>query len=241
MASESQDARQPLSHTRQVTVDALCEHFANDAMAVEEFERRVDAAHRAQTVEELKDLLRDLPGGDLPAVRSSSPSIGVAPAADMSWRVIPADRVPARELVFAVMGGATRKGRWMPARTNVALSIMGGTKLDFREAALGPGVTEVRVFAIMGGTEIVVPPGIHVESHGIGIMGGFDHFSDYQEGSEDAPVLRVTGLAMMGGVEITVRNPGESSREARKRRREKHREQRQLERRARHRRGRGEE
>ena len=47
MATESGELPQPLSHTRQATVDALCEHFANDVMPVEEFERRVDAAHRA--------------------------------------------------------------------------------------------------------------------------------------------------------------------------------------------------
>jgi hypothetical protein len=235
MASESEGARQPLSHTRQVTVDALCEHFANDVMPVEEFERRVDAAHRAQTVDELKELLRDLPGGDLPAVTGAQ----ATPAPRRPRPVTSPAHVPERNFVVAVLGGAMRKGRWTPARTNVALSIMGGTHLDFREAALGPGVTELKVFAMMGGVEIVVPPGVHVDSHGIGIMGGFDHAADYDDSEADAPTLRVTGLALMGGVEITVRNPGESARDARKRRRLEHKEQRQLQRRGRHRRLRG--
>lgn len=226
MASESEGGRQPLSHTRQVTVDALCEHFANDVMPVEEFERRVDMAHRAQTVDALKDLLRDLPGGDLPAVAGSTP----APVVRPQHRVTSAAHVPERNFVVAVMGGASRKGRWTPARNNVVMSIMGGTHLDFREAALGPGVTEVRVFAVMGGAEIIVPPGVHVESHGIGIMGGFDHRTDYEQDDEAAPTLRVTGLALMGGVEITVRNPGESARDARRRRRLDQKERRNAER-----------
>jgi hypothetical protein len=62
----------PLGPTRQVTIDALCEHFANDVMTVEEFERRVDLAHGASSVEDLRALLRDLPGGGLPAVRDAS-------------------------------------------------------------------------------------------------------------------------------------------------------------------------
>jgi hypothetical protein len=230
MASESEGAHQALSQTRQVTVDALCEHFANDVMPVEEFERRVDAAHRAQTVDELKELLRDLPGGNLPAAAGTQP----VPAPQPLPRMVSPDRIRERELVVAVMGGAMRKGRWVPARTNVALSIMGGTQLDFREAALSLGVTEVKVFAMMGGVEIIVPPGVHVESHGIGIMGGFDHIADYETGGDDAPTLRVTGLALMGGVEITVRNPGESARDARRRRRLEHRERRRLERGMRH-------
>lgn len=235
MASDTEGTRQPLSHTRQVTVDALCEHFANDVMPVEEFERRVDAAHRAQTVEELKELLRDLPGGDLPAVSGTAQ----VPAPRPAQRIVSPDRVRERDLVVAVMGGATRKGRWTPARTNVALAIMGGAQLDFREAALAPGVTEVKVLAMMGGVDIIVPPGVHVESRGAGIMGGFDHVSDYAEGTAQAPMLRITGLALMGGVEVTVRNPGESARDARRRQRLEHRERRRLERRERHGRLRG--
>jgi hypothetical protein len=237
MASEPGSGRQPLSHTRQVTVDALCEHFANDVMSVEEFERRVGAAHRAQTVDDLKELLRDLPGGDLPAVAGKAS----VPAPLPQRRVTAAAHVPAREIVVAVMGGATRKGRWTAARTNLALSIMGGSQLDFREAALGPGVTDVKVFALMGGVEIIVPPGVNVESRGIGIMGGFDHVTDYEQNDPDAPTLRVTGFALMGGVEITVRNPGESKRDARRRRRLEHKERRLQDREERHRRlGRGE-
>ena len=57
MTNDGQGARPPLDHTRQVTIDALCEHFANDVMSVEDFEARVDVAHRATTVEELRELL----------------------------------------------------------------------------------------------------------------------------------------------------------------------------------------
>ena len=55
-----------LGPTRQTAIDALCEHFANDALSVEEFERRVDAAHKAESSTELAKLLEDLPTGDLP-------------------------------------------------------------------------------------------------------------------------------------------------------------------------------
>jgi hypothetical protein len=224
MASESEGGRQPLSHIRQITVDALCEHFANDVMPVEEFERRVEAVHRAQTVDELKELLQDLPGGNLPAVPGSAPT----PAARPKPRVTDAAHVKEQEFIVAVMGGSMRKGRWTPARSNVAISIMGGTHLDFRDAALGPGVTMVKVFAMMGGVEIVVPPGVNVESNGIGIMGGFDHVPEYEEHDPDAPTLRISGLALMGGVDITVRNPGESARDARRRRRIERKERRRL-------------
>jgi hypothetical protein len=214
----SEDVDRPghsVSQSRQVTVDALCEHFANDEMSVEEFERRVEAAHKADSVQELKDLLADLPGANVPAKRSADP----VPAPRREFRVTDAAHVKEREVVVAILGGSTRKGKWSPARKNYAVAIMGGAELDFREAVLGPGVTEVQAVAVWGGIEILVPPGLNVESHGIGVMGGFDHVTDIAPGDPDAPTLKITGVACMGGVEIAVRYPGESSRDARRRRR----------------------
>ena len=222
---DSGDTPQPLGPTRQVTIDALCEHFANDSMTVEEFERRVDLAHRAQNVDDLKTLLRDLPGGNLPATTGSPSNV---PAPQRRYRVTSAAHVKDREIVVAIMGGATRKGVWSPARTNFAFSVMGGTQLDFREATMAPGVTEVQVFTLMGGVEIVVPPGVNVESQGIGIMGGFDHRGDTDDPDPNAPTLRISGVAIMGGVDIAVRYPGESARDARRRRRTEQKEQKRL-------------
>lgn len=223
MESGSGDS-QPLGPSRQVTIEALCEHFANDVIPVEEFERRVDAAHKAASVGELKELLRDLPGANLPVAGSGA----TAPAPRSRPRVTAAAHQKEREIVIAVMGGASRKGRWTPARRNFAFAVMGGSELDFREAVLPPGVTEVQVFTVMGGVEIIVPPGVNVESHGIGIMGGFDQAGETDGWDQNAPTLRIAGLAVMGGVDIQIRHPGESAREAKRRRKLEAKDRRRL-------------
>jgi len=212
-----------LNHTRQVTIDALCEHFANDVMSVEEFERRVDGAHKASTSEELKELLRDMPGsGDLPAlVESATPM----PLPD--YTVTSAAQVKEKEFVIAVLGGSTRKGRWRPARKNFAIAVLGGTELDFREAVMGPGVTDLQVYTICGGVDIIVPPGMNVESRGIALLGGFEHVADsVHHPDPHAPTLRITGVALLGGVDVRVRHAGETARDARRRRKLERREQR---------------
>ena len=206
---------QSVSQSREVTVEALCEHFANDEMSVEEFERRVEVAHRAVSVQELKDLLSDLPGANLPAPVTGAP----VAAPPREYRVTAAAHVKEREYMVAVMGGSSRKGKWSPARTNYAVAIMGGADLDFREAVLAPGVTEIQAFTIWGGIDVIVPPGLNVESHGIGIMGGFDQVGDVGPADPNAPTLRIKGVACMGGVTIKVRHPGETGGDARRRRR----------------------
>jgi hypothetical protein len=205
-----------IGQTKQQAIDALCEHFANDALSVEEFERRIDAAHKAESSDDLRKLLEDLPTGDLPIRRDEA----VLPAEERARPQVPASRVKERSFMVAALGGVDRTGRWIPARQNYAFALLGGMTLDFREALLPPGETEVWIFSVLGGADIIVPPGLTVESDGFAILGGFDHREDAEVAPDpESPILRIRGVAVMGGVDVTVRYPGESAREAKRRRR----------------------
>lgn len=209
---------------RQRTIDVLCEAFANDELEVEEFERRVEAAHRASSSEELRYLLTGLPSASVPApVPKKGRSSQTVPAAGTSPS--PAN-VPApymgevREwsVSVGVMGGNSQSGYWVPARKNVVIGVLGGCEMDLREAQLAPGVTEIIVVAFMGGVEVVVPPWLQVEVSGIGIMGGFEHNQSTPPlPTPGGPIVRISGLAMMGGASVSVRYPGESASDARRR------------------------
>jgi len=198
-----------LEAERERTVARLAEHFASDHLDTAEFERRLDLVYQSTTLVQLRELDADLP--ELKARMSVEPTeTGSHPA------LAAESEVRDRQMVVAVLGGTERKGAWVPARSIDVLAIMGGVGLDFREARFSPGVTNVNVLAIMGGVEILVPPGVRVESNGIGILGGFESLD--QSAPADAPTLRLTGVAIMGGVEIAERLPGESSRQRKLRR-----------------------
>ena len=63
---------------------------------------------------------------------------------------------------------------------------------------------------------MLVPLDVRVECSGIGIMGGFDHKTTVTSTTDPkAPIIRVNGVAIMGAVEVTVRYPGETARDAR--------------------------
>jgi hypothetical protein len=52
------------------------------------------------------------------------------------------------------------------------------------------------------------------------LLGGFEHQTDTPlRSNPDVPTLRVRGLALLGGVEVQVRLPGETIRQAKRRRR----------------------
>lgn len=220
------DSEQPASERgREQAVDRLCQAFAEDALEVDEFEMRIEMAHRAETAEQLRVLLADLPS-------SASTSVAAAGASNRPAPLPSEDRleglhVPRTALIMGVLGGASRKGRWIPARKTNAIGLMGGVELDMREAVLAPGVTEIHCFAIWGGIEVVVPPGVAVECDGVGILGGFEQRHETELLTDpDSPVIRIRGIALMGGVEVTSRYAGESARDARRRLREEKKEQR---------------
>ena len=208
--------QRPGQTRRQETIDALCDAFARDEMELADFERRVEAAHRAESTAELDRLLSDLRPRPVPARAGRGPAVESS-ALGRRAVALPGQVRP-REVVAGIMGGSTRSGRWTPARRVTAIGVMGGVELDFREAVLAPGVTEVHAFAFWGGVEIIAPPDVRVECTGVGIMGGFDHREDASSTHDvNTPVLRVTGVAIMGGVEVRVRYPGETRRDARRR------------------------
>lgn len=237
----SDDTPAPASHhAKEEAVSRLSEAFAGDRLDVDEFERRVELVHEATTADELRRLLSDLPsGGRAPVptrpddddryggVRGSDRSEALARPGDA--RLADVHRSD-HSLVMGALGGAVRKGRWVPARSTTAIGIMGGVELDLRDAVLGPGVTEIKCFAFWGGVDIVVPPDVSVECDGIGILGGFEHRHEAELLADpDRPVIRIRGVAIMGGVDVSARYPGESARDARRRLKEERKERRRLE------------
>jgi len=216
--NENKPPTAPLGQeARQKTIDVLCESFARDEMDMEEFEQRVELVYRAESMEQLRPILADLPTANLPVTVAPRPTL-------------PPESIRGHSVMVGIMGsGGRRDGAWVPARHNWAVSVMSGSKLDLREAQLGPGVTEVHGFAIMGGVEVLVPLDVRVECSGIGIMGNFDHPRTVTSTTDpQAPVIRVTGVAIMGDVKVRVRYPGETARDARRRLKAERKAQKQI-------------
>lgn len=181
---------------REQYVRRLGDHYALDHISLEEYEFRVQAALRASQGYELAATVSDLP---------SLPNEGVVRVASDDT-----DRPRSRSLL-AFMAGVVRKGRWrLPKRLNV-VAVMGGAELDLRDADFSRGETTIWVLAVMGGVGVVVPPGVRLESDGVAIMGAFtDQDGLPAVARDDAPLIRVRGLAIMGGFSSEMKPRGMS-------------------------------
>ncbi|WP_330242202.1 DUF1707 SHOCT-like domain-containing protein [Streptomyces sp. NBC_00525] len=186
---------------RERVAEILREAVAEGRLEMEEFEQRLDSAYKARTRGELEPLVRDLPAvgaAPVPAPTAVRPRTGSA----ARW----AERVgkPATSGgAFAFWGGFRRRGNWTVGKVFTAFAMWGGGEIDLREANFEDRETVIRCFTIMGGIHVTVPPDLNVDVRGVGIMGGFgEDARDESVPAPDAPRVRITGFALMGGVGV---------------------------------------
>jgi hypothetical protein len=166
---------------RDATVARLRDAAGEGRLSLEELAERVEAADGALTRADLASLVSDLP----------AESTSAAPAAQT-------------RRLYGILGGDTLSGRVRFGPEARVINVMGGADLDLTDAVLADGEVTIRVFSIWGGSNIHVPDGVHVEHHGVGIL-GWDKVEPPAEGREPppgAPVVRVRSVSIMGGTDI---------------------------------------
>ncbi|MEV5957395.1 DUF1707 domain-containing protein [Streptomyces sp. NPDC051987] len=183
---------------RERVAEILRDALAEGRLDMTEFEERLEATYLARTYGDLAPITRDLPAaGPAPAVSLSKPPLETG-----SWgsRIVGGEG--SSSWAVAVMSGFQRKGRWTVPRRFTGFAFWGGGEIDLREANFADREVEINCVAIMGGMNVVVPPGVEVVMRGIGVMGGFDHREDAGPPEPGAPRVVVTGFAFWGGVQV---------------------------------------
>jgi hypothetical protein len=165
--------------------------LAEGRLTPEEHSERLDSVYAAKTQADLTPLI-----GDLPAPGEAS--VPVPGAASPRARSDPR--------IVAVFAGASRRGSWRVPADSSVVTVFGGAEIDLREAVLpGPEVT-IRVTAVFGGATITIPPEMRVVDSGTAVFGGRDVPADADEpGTSEAPVLRLEGACVFGGLSVTRR------------------------------------
>jgi hypothetical protein len=182
---------------RDQAADQLREALAEGRLTPEEHAERIELVYSAKTYAELAPALEDLPAGP-----GTSPTISVQ-------QDLP---VPARDQagIVAIFGGAERKGRWLVEPHTNVFTLFGGVDLDFHEAVLTQREVTLNITCVFGGVDIKVPPGVRVIDSGMAIFGGRS-IAGGDPDDPNAPVIRLTGLTLFGGVDVK-RKPPKSER-----------------------------
>lgn len=160
-------------------------------LELRELEERLETLYAAKTIGELAPLTADLP---VPSPNSPAQAAQRA----VSNRI---GGTPTSTTSIAILSGADRRGPWVVPHRYTAVAIMGGVDLDLTEARFVERETVINVLAIMGGVDIIVPEDVNVRVDGVGILGAFDNRAA-SLAPEGSPLVRITGIALMGGVDV---------------------------------------
>lgn len=195
---------------REQIVQLLNQAMVEGRITLDEFDERSATAYAARYRSDFLPLTSDLlpvPLGEqdpVPTWDATASQLAARSGSGVPARV---DGIAGPGNSLALMGGVDRNGQWNLSRSHTAVAVMGGIVLDLREARLESKISDITATAFWGGIEIVAPPDIRVEVDGTGIMGGYGNRTDSSAKSApppppDAPLIRVHGFALMGGVEV---------------------------------------
>jgi predicted membrane protein len=128
-----------------------------------------------------------------------------AVGANIAWKAFRPPGVPRESSsaldVFQFMGGTKTVVTTPDFKGGQASAVMGGIEIDLRHASMPEGRPALLdTFAFWGGIEIKVPDDWEIVSQGNAVLGGFVNNARPLPGARRR--LVVTGLAIMGGVEV---------------------------------------
>ena len=165
---------------RERACSVLREASVDGRLTLDEFSQRIGRALAARTRDQLAEVTSDLPAVVSPQAVRRPP---------VRWSV-------------ALLGGVERRGFWRVGEGSWAIAFMGGCNLDLRGAAISAPVTAINAISVMGGVDVIVPPGVEVELEGVAVMGSKTLKLSGPPPGPGAPVVRVNAFALMGSVTV---------------------------------------
>jgi Domain of unknown function (DUF1707)/Cell wall-active antibiotics response 4TMS YvqF len=190
---------------RDRVAERLRQAAGDGRLSIVELRERLDALYAAKTYGELEPVVADLPdAGRVESALASKPTPG-----KVSARV---GGTPVSRTAKAVFSGLARRGQWVVPTHYQVKTVFGGAELDLREARLESREVTIEVKAVFGGVDIIVPDDVIAVVDGTAVFGGFDDKVSTSQPAPGAPVVRIGGKAVFGGVSVhrrTGNSPGD--------------------------------
>jgi hypothetical protein len=197
-ANEVGPRRFGLPKVRRAALDRLARGYADDDIDLEDYERRTAQVHDAISIDEITNVMHDVPdfsvdeaarasSVDQPAQAEASPPAnpGAQPATMLQV-------LGDREFDIAdVEGGALR-----------VISLIGETTIDL--GGIQPGETVVlSTYSLLGDLTVIVPRGCRVHRRHVLVLGDLEHDRGAsRRGAEDTCQVVLRGFKLLGDVTI---------------------------------------
>jgi hypothetical protein len=185
----------PIAAARERTIELLSAHFANDELTIDELDLRLERAYAATSIAQLEALTADLSDE-----RSTAQQPRIVPSS------VAMDRPQESGRIVAILSETQRSGLWAVPPELEVTATMSTLTLDLRSALLSPGVTDLRLRAVMASVQIILPPGVRVVESVRAFMASVtDDSYSVLTADPAVPVIRLSGHAVMAEVKVRTR------------------------------------
>lgn len=106
---------------------------------------------------------------------------------------------------LALVGSSkSSRGPWRPARKLRSVAIFGSTEVDFRQAQLPEGVTEVALYSLFGANDLIVKSDTPVTVTGLSLLSSrtMRRSMARQMPPPTAKSLKVSGMSIVGRLSV---------------------------------------
>ena len=185
-----QPAVRPSGDARERTVAYLSDAYARDLLTMREFELRMEAVYRADSMADLARLTADLPQTGNSVAQQASGMVGGA-----------------RQSLSATFSSVADVHITVMPTLFELRARFGSIQLDLRHTMFQPGVTEIHIDATAGNIALTLPAHLVIERHA---RFTFSSYGVKNKGLKpaqlflhpDAPIVRLTGQTFMSTIEI---------------------------------------
>lgn len=184
-------------------LEKLNDAFANGFLEMEDYESRMELAHKASSIEELQKVVYDFPDSGLKNRFAEKPPVTHEHKKPININI------DLQDTVFTVLGDNTINGVDLPSDNLNIVNILGETKIDLTSENYIKNLFEINVFCMLGSLRIYAPDNVKIKTQMMNVLASSENLPPSSDSKQEKIVI-IKGVCILGDIKI-IRNrkPGE--------------------------------
>lgn len=169
--------------------------YAENKLELEEYEKRLDLANRAEFIEDLEVLVRDFPEHQRPNISGIS---GIDELGE------PRDDIPEgdADTKIALLGDQHLTAEDFYRKEIRSVSIIGDVNIDIRRFRNSEEPVRIKVYSLIGDTRIIIPRGMKVRNRLFSLLGDYELLRNERENDREEIIPEAPGTCVLEGFSL---------------------------------------
>ncbi len=178
--------------------------YADNKLELDEYEKRLDLAYKAEYIEDLEALVHDFPG----IQQSESKEIYKNYENDLYEEVDKSGFEADEDTKITLIGDQHLTAEDFSNGRIQSLSILGDVNIDIRRFRNSEGPIRIKIYSFIGDTRIIIPRGMKIQNRFKSLLGDYklvrneDQNSQVEQFEESIGTCILEGFSLLGDISI---------------------------------------